>query len=241
MTETSTALAPVAADALSAPLPTFTGAQMAQALVAYRDLQAALDRAMPDQIQVIPSSTGDRDHRKKGYWRAVAIAFNLDVELVSEERDDTAVTVDGEPDWGYLVTYRAATKTGRAMTGDGACYASEKHERQRTVHNIRAHAHTRAKNRAISDLVAFGEVSAEEIERDTDGTAARPAARRTSTPSVISEAQVGRFWRIAREHGWSDEDAHALVAQHGFVSTKDITRNRYDALCKALETTGGAS
>jgi hypothetical protein len=34
-----------------------------------------------------------------------------------------------------------------------------------TVHNIRSHAHTRAFNRAVSNLVAFGEVSAEEMER----------------------------------------------------------------------------
>jgi hypothetical protein len=32
-----------------------------------------------------------------------------------------------------------------------------------TLHNVRAHACTRAKNRAISDLVGFGEVSAEEL------------------------------------------------------------------------------
>lgn len=34
---------------------------------------------------------------------------------------------------------------------------------QATLHNIRSHAITRAKNRAISDLVGFGEVSADEL------------------------------------------------------------------------------
>ncbi len=34
---------------------------------------------------------------------------------------------------------------------------------QATLHNVRSHAVTRAKNRAISDLVGFGEVSADEL------------------------------------------------------------------------------
>ena len=49
--------------------------------------------------------------------------------------------------------------------GDGSCFSSEKRGRgQATVHNVRAHAHTRAFNRAVANLVGFGEVSAEEME-----------------------------------------------------------------------------
>lgn len=44
---------------------------------------------------------------------------------------------------------------------------------QATIHNIRSHAHTRAKNRAIADLVGFGEVSADELPQ---GAADEPPA-----------------------------------------------------------------
>jgi len=51
---------------------------------------------------------------------------------------------------------------------------------QATLHNIRSHAVTRAKNRAISDLVGFGEVSADELPSgagDDPPAAGEPAAR----------------------------------------------------------------
>jgi hypothetical protein len=55
------------APALTAPVPTFSGNQMRQALAAYQTLQRTLDEAMPDQIIRID----DRAFRKKGYWPSV--------------------------------------------------------------------------------------------------------------------------------------------------------------------------
>jgi hypothetical protein len=134
-----------------------------EAFAKYKEIQSALDRAMPDCIQNIRGKM----FRKKMYWRAIATAFNLSLELVKEDR-----TEDGE-DWGWLVTYRATAPNGRHADGDGSCFASEKSSGQDSVHNVRAHAHTRAKNRAVADLVGFGEVSAEEMPHD-DYTAAPP-------------------------------------------------------------------
>lgn len=200
----TTALAPVESHALEpkaldAPLPVFMGQQMVQALTAYRELQAALDRAMPDQLMTLDG----KPFRKKGYWRALAVAFNLKVEVSDERRESTGTFEDGRDNFGYIVTYRATAPNGRTITGDGSCYAVEKAKRfkcphphpkgwkgktahwphdtcpdfdpafqwrtlpaQATEHNIRSHAHTRAFNRAVSNLVGFGEVSAEEVERD---------------------------------------------------------------------------
>ena len=142
------------------PLPVFTG-QMAGALTAYRELQQALDRAMPDQIM----SLDGKPFRKKGYWRALAVAFNLTVEPVEERRE----VARRQRNYVYVVTYRAATQTGRAAIGDGACAAAEKQRgrMKATEHNVRGHAHTRAYNRAVSNLVGFGEVSAEEVDRES--------------------------------------------------------------------------
>lgn len=163
----STAIAPVSSEPL--PVPTFNGMEMLRALAAYRELQAALDKQMPDALQKI----GDQHFRKKSYWRAIATAFALDVECVREEQFST------DTEWGYRVTYRARTRTGRVIEGDGACSSDEKRGNQATEHNIRSHAHTRAFNRAVSNAVGFGEVSAEEVVHEP---AERPRPSRQSRP-----------------------------------------------------------
>ena len=159
-------------------LPVFTGTEMAAALTAYRELQHALDAAMPDQI----ISLDGKPFRKKGYWRAVSVAFNLTVEPLEERRE---VHGDG---FAYVVTYRASTAGGRVAIGDGACGSDEKSRgRMRaTEHNVRSHAHTRAYNRAVSNLVGFGEVSAEEADRERDVPPA-PVAR------VVPRHRAGRI------------------------------------------------
>lgn len=152
----STALAPV-----ERPSQGLVRAQgdIVEALKEYRKMQSGLDEAMPDAIM----SIRDKKFRKKPYWRAVARGFNLDVVQVKEEH------VEQANDWGYLVTYRATAPNGASADGDGACFASEKSRgrMEATVHNVRSHAHTRAFNRAVSNLVGFGEVSAEEAEHDS--------------------------------------------------------------------------
>jgi hypothetical protein len=182
----------------ASPLPVFRGAEMAQALTAYRELQHALDASMPEQVMRLDG----KPFRKKGYWRAIAVAFNLTVEPIDERRESNSTFEDGRDNFGYIVTYRATAPNGRSSTGDGSCFAVEKARRfkcphqqpnnqsrtihwpaescpdfdaafqwrtlpaQATEHNIRSHAHTRAFNRAVSNLVGFGEVSAEEVDRD---------------------------------------------------------------------------
>ena len=128
-------------------LPTFRGPQMAEGFAAYRELQRSLDAGMPDQLINISGKM----FRKKGYWRAIATAFNLSVSCLKEDADEE----------GWRVTYRATSASGRFVDGDGACTHAEKGERMDSEHNVRSHAHTRAFNRAVSNLVGFGEVSAE--------------------------------------------------------------------------------
>ena len=166
----ATALATIPERVLPTPLPIFTGSEMASALLAYRELQQALDRSMPEQIIKLDG----KPFRKKGYWRAIAVAFNLTVEVESERREIYGELEDGSPNYAYLITYRASTAAGRSETGDGACAAAEKSRgrMKASEHNVRSHAHTRAFNRAVSNLVGFGEVSAEEVERDEHGSAA---------------------------------------------------------------------
>ncbi|GIW70273.1 MAG: hypothetical protein KatS3mg101_1020 [Patescibacteria group bacterium] len=78
-------------------------------------------------------------------------------------------------------TCRAIAPNGRSAIGVGSCDAFEKAFKKNgeyvdkfgrpanpnSIHNIRATAETRAFNRAVSNLVGGGEVSAEEVSADT--------------------------------------------------------------------------
>lgn len=219
------------------PRPIFSGAEMGDALTAYKDLQRALDHAMPDQIMELDG----KPYRKKGYWRAIRTAFGLSVEPIAEQRVVDGVFADGRENFGYIVTYRATNAAGQSATGDGSCFAVEKARRfkcphperfaskrtlhfphdtcpdfdpefswralpaQATVHNIRSHAHTRAFNRAVSNLVGFGEVSAEEMERDeaighapVSGAAAPPATTIAPAPAGY-ETWLKTMWTTAEQ------------------------------------------
>lgn len=232
--EDSQALVPVADP--GSPLPVFSGAQMAQAFTAYQQLQATLDKAMPNEIMQIQG----RQFRKKGYWRAIRTSFNLDVRMVHEER-----VVLGD-NWGWNVVYRATAPGGRSADGDGACYASEKTRKdgspdpgRQTEHNVRSHAHTRAFNRAVSNLVGFGEVSAEEADREERPRQA-PQPRSTGASSTaegcISEAQQKRLFAIAREHSWvPDELKTWLHAEYALDSSSKIKRGaQYEEICARI-------
>jgi hypothetical protein len=205
-------------------LPAISPEQMVAALKKYKELQTALDDAMPDQIMDLDG----KKFRKKGYWRALALAFNLQVQLQEEKRETSGKFQDNRDNFGWVVTYSAKHPTGREMTGDGSCFAIEKARRFKcphpespgskrtlhfpqntcpdfdpdfswrtmpqdaTEHNVRSHAHTRAFNRAVSNLVGFGEVSAEEVERDENtaqhvGASSTPAAQAAAATGAVSD------------------------------------------------------
>lgn len=101
---------------------------------------------------------------KKSGWRKIAKAFGLSVSRVESgvERDS-----EGNPVRAFAV-YRATAPNGQSQDGDGYCSVDEprfakESSRKKLENDMRATATTRAKNRAISDLVGMGEVSAEEV------------------------------------------------------------------------------
>jgi len=168
--------------------PAVSTQDMERAISAYKSLQETLDRALPDCIQ----SIAGKHFRKKNYWRAVKVAFNLRVECIKEEKIDL-----NNDDWGYVVTYRAIAPNGASADGDGSCTYKEKATGQvrPTLHNIRSQAHTRAFNRAVSNLVGFGEVSAEEVigEQETQKENIK-AVKITNVQQKKGKTKKGKEW-----------------------------------------------
>jgi hypothetical protein len=110
-------------------------------------------------------SIGRTKFKKKSAWRKYMKAFRISTKVVEKEiiKDDTGRVIEAS----FLV--RAWMPDGREVEGWGNC---SKFERGFTKpnHDIPATAMTRAVNRAVSDLIGAGEVSAEEMEGGNSNT-----------------------------------------------------------------------
>ncbi len=131
----------------------------AQARAAW-DAYVAMAKALEDPADVVRIE--GKDFRRKSFWRKIALAYGIDVvlrEATQELKDDAEGAY-----WSAHVVVRASSRTGRHVDGVASCSNREPNKRQATAHVVYATAYTRAANRAIADLVAAGEVSAEEVE-----------------------------------------------------------------------------
>ncbi len=137
-------------------LPIATPAQARAAWDAY----VAMAKALEDPADVVVIE--GKPFRRKSFWRKIALAYGVDVEELGEERR-LETQPSGEIRIAFYVRVRARAKNGRSFDGVGSCSSLER-KGERKEHDIYATAFTRAANRAIADLVAAGEVSAEEVE-----------------------------------------------------------------------------
>jgi hypothetical protein len=94
---------------------------------------------------------------KRSGWRKLQSALAISDRIVSKEREE-----QDNGNFLWRVTVEAYhSKTCRSAIGIGTCSTKER-KFAHVDHDVLATAHTRAKNRAISDLIGLGEVSAEE-------------------------------------------------------------------------------
>lgn len=123
---------------------------------------------------------------KRSGWSKLATFYSVTTTILHQEveRGDWR-DVEDVPVRARAVV-RAASVKGRHADGDGACAITEprfKHSngRQKIEHDLPATAVTRATNRAISNLIGFGSVSAEEVDGDVDaGKVSEPFGPRAS-------------------------------------------------------------
>jgi hypothetical protein len=190
----------------------------------------AYQRLLKELLEPSDWQTHDKDGNrlpqpflKKCGWRKIARAFNLSFERVHSrvERDEDGTPVRAE------VWIRAVAPNGQYGDGDGYCAADEGRfrswkGRQKLENDLRATATTRAKNRAIADLVGMGEVSAEEIapagEEEEHAQALAAGA-----PASEELARVA-FAALARLLGGREPDpatarrvGERIAADHGYL------------------------
>lgn len=142
-------------------------------------LAAAYDAACagligPNDVQTAQGRT----FKKKSAWRKLARYFNISVEVARVERE---VLADGH--FLATVTARAVAPWGQRYEEIGACCTDEATgQRVISVADAIATASTRASNRAVSNLIAMGEVSAEEVG-DRAAYGQQRGGRGTSKPA----------------------------------------------------------
>lgn len=201
-------------------MPLVTPEQAVQAFDSYQKLAEKI--MTKEDVQKI----GDREFKKKSFWRKCQRFFNLSLELSKEWKEENA-----DKSYTYFVIYRAIAPNGAFMDGDGACTNNEK-GRMRTEHDTRSTAHTRAKNRAISDLVAFGEVSAEEV---TDHEEVKPLPFKEGT---ITPFQMTRILKEGEKAGMTAPKTHKYIKENlnaDWPNPLKITISQANKIANALE------
>jgi len=205
-----------------------------QAVSDYMDNYQELVEALLDETdyQMIKGKRA----KKKSAWRKLATAFKISDEIVSEE-----LTFD---EVNQIVTarykVRATLPNGRSTIGVGVCsiydkirYSGQYADSEtpsnfvlrgrfsHAEHDVPSTAHTRAKNRAIADLIGAGEVSAEELDlmgeedssnaksvtRKTNGKSRRVARRKPAAPKEeVIETNVVEAEVVTDAKGFEDID-----------------------------------
>ena len=187
-------VAPLDKDAIKAQLARL---EDPETLELQQRLAAAYDKACAALIG--PNDEQEekgRKFKKKSAWRKLGRHFGISTTIV---REDLEQLEGGEFIARCLV--RAFAPWGQQTDATGACGSDEESGRRTiTMADAIATAQTRATNRAVSDLVAMGEVSAEEIgERAPKNGKARPSNRPELT---LEEALELEFpWRNHAKYG----------------------------------------
>jgi hypothetical protein len=202
----------------------------------YQELKLRLGTA--DDFQQI----GNKKHPKKSFVRKVQRFFNVSCEVVeiSPFRDETGKVI------AWLAKARAVhLGTGAFQEGDGACSYEEKtaedplkEKRLRTIHNVRSHAVTRAKNRAILDLVGFGDVSAEEINIGDYFQPEVSGSRTTNYPLTgpATTNQRKAIFAIGKEKGLTKDEVKKVSRfQTKKESTQELTKQEASDLINLLK------
>jgi hypothetical protein len=141
------------------------------ALAYQQQLAAAYDAACraligPNDVQ----REAGREFKEKSAWRKLQRHFHISTEVTATDKTWHEVPPGGAI-FVATVTVRASAPWGQSAEAVGACATDEETGRRViTIADAIATAETRATNRAVSNLIAMGEVSAEEIgDRSRDG------------------------------------------------------------------------
>lgn len=89
-----------------------------------------------------------------------------------------------------------------------------------------------ARKYALSALFAIDDNKDADTHQPPQQAKTQPKAQ---APNTISEGQLKRLYAIASQAKVSNERAKAIIASYGFESSKDITKDKYETICAAIQ------
>lgn len=212
--------------------PLVTPDEALQAFNEYQALKKKL-RGEGDFVEFRDKKGNKREAPTKQWRTKLTRFFGISVEIIKEEveylQDGTFI---------YKATARAKAPNGLYVDGDGTCWSKTKESKDAVkdiYHLTRSHAITRAKNRAVLELVGFGEVSAEEIE---EGETAREVTKEAVQIKQQKEYNTNKkeywdkIWSMIRERGITTKEIMNFI---GVKSLRDIPREKMDKVKELLE------
>jgi len=178
-----TELAPIEEPQEKPLVPVATETELVEAMRRFEAIKAALLVRDRDTYTI----EGQERIRKSG-WRKLALAFGISDEIVEERLERDPIHV-GEMTWHVRV--RCWARGGRRAEGVGSASSRER-KFAHLEHDLHALAHTRAKNRAIADMLGSSDLIAEEepeaVNMFTGGIA--PRAAQPSPPRGTDQQRV---------------------------------------------------
>jgi hypothetical protein len=146
----------------------------------------------------------------------------------------TRPVMEGDEKVGWEARVEARTRDG-ALVGaaEAECLRSERTWKSRDDYALRSMAQTRATSKALRQplgfvvsLAGYNPTPAEEMQSDEP----------PPVSEFISDAQRRRLFAIAGENGVTEDGLRSYVEQlTGQTSTKQIPRDKYDALVELVE------
>ena len=183
---------------------------------------------------------GRSKFKKKSAWRKYARAFTISCQVVNEQivRDESQYPIYAR------FTVRATTPDGRFQESEQECHITERCCQQPCAKrswdrhtccpkdcpgklhfshpgDLPATAHTRAKNRAIADLIGAGEVSAEEMADDGSPPASQAERAQTTArqPKPAGDGQeIGKLRNLAGKALDAYQKSYGDAAYEDFVA-----------------------
>lgn len=170
-----------------------------------------------------------KEFLKKSYWRKIATAFNLSVEITDEKTETI-----GENNLVYHFTQKATAPNGRFAYGTGSCDRMEK-GKINTIHNTRGTAETRAFNRAVSNLVGGGEVSAEEVSAEENTNLYQETPKKISKPLQENVSEAYEYSTL-QEKAWCKNHPKSYLGrdQHGRWYKQCVLGRRLNEPCEII-------
>ncbi len=169
---------------------------------------------------------------KKSGWLKYALACNVNL-MKTEEREIDKEMPPGSGDWVtiYHFDYRAIAQSGRFAEASGSASTSEREGSDKMIHDTRSLAQTRALNRAISNLIGGGEVSAEEAMGDNRR---RTKATQTLTPQLDSDEEQVKATMIANDLDTDHCTIYKYLGKLIVKPSKDFPGERFNEYNKTL-------